>query len=74
MEQAKISQACFQEFINELSKKYPESQDFLHMDQASFHQGKELEWPESVIPILQPPYSPELNPIEREIKSLCPLS
>lgn len=65
VEYEKMNQACFQDFIDQLSQQYPESQNFLHMDQAKFHQGKELEWPENVIPIFQPPYSPELNPIER---------
>lgn len=35
------------------------------MDNGSFHKSLDLKWPDNVIPIFQPPNSPELNPIER---------
>ncbi len=50
-------------FINQLSRNFPESVNFLQLDNASFHQN--IDFPENIIPIFQPPYSPELNPIER---------
>jgi transposase len=37
----------------------------MQMDQGKIHQSSMLDWPENMIPIFQPPYSPELNPIER---------
>ena len=35
------------------------------MDNGSFHKSLDLKWPNNIIPIFQPPNSPELNPIER---------
>ncbi len=35
------------------------------MDNGSFHKSQDLKWPDNIIPIFQPAYSPELNPIER---------
>lgn len=37
----------------------------IQFDQGSFHKIKVLDCPENIIPIFQPPHSPELNPIER---------
>lgn len=37
----------------------------IQFDQGSFHRLKSLDWPENIIPIFQPPHSPEMNPIER---------
>ena len=54
---------CFQLFINQLSQEFPESLNFVQLDNAKFH--KNIDFPENIIPIFQPPYSPEVNPIER---------
>lgn len=56
---------CFQVFINQLSESFPESLNLVQLDNGSFHKAQQLEWPENIIPIFQPPHSPELNPIER---------
>ena len=37
----------------------------MQMDQAQAHRARALIWPENLIPVFQPPYSPELNPAER---------
>ena len=37
----------------------------LQVDNGRFHKGKDLIVPENVILLFQPPYCPELNPIER---------
>ncbi len=37
----------------------------VQFDQGSFHKAKALDYPDNIIPIFQPPHSPELNPIER---------
>ncbi|MEA5625551.1 transposase, partial [Nostoc sp. UHCC 0251] len=37
----------------------------LQIDQAPAHISSAINWPENIIPLLQPPHSPELNPIER---------
>lgn len=56
---------CYQRFLNEFSKAYPDSLNILQVDNGRFHKGKDLVVPENVILLFQPPYCPELNPVER---------
>lgn len=46
-----------------MSEQFPDTLNFLQLDNAKCH--KNIDWPENIIPIFQPSYSPELNPIER---------
>ncbi len=57
--------SCFQEFLKLVSVDIGDDVAVIQFDQGSFHQIKSLDWPENIIPIFQPPHSPELNPIER---------
>ena len=34
-------------------------------DNGAGHKAKAIRWPANVVPVFLPPYSPELNPIER---------
>jgi transposase len=58
----------FQKFIDELAKDTLEQSRkkniILVLDNASWHKGKSLNW-HHIKPEFLPPYSPELNPIER---------
>lgn len=56
---------CFQAFVDLVSQMLADSVAVMQMDQGSFHHARNLDWPENIIPIFQPPHSPELNPIER---------
>jgi len=56
---------CFQQFLNQVSQKFANSLNLMQLDNGRFHQALALEWPENIIPVFQPPHSPELNPIER---------
>jgi hypothetical protein len=56
---------CFQRFLNLVSIDLGDEVAVIQFDQGSFHRLKSLDWPENIIPIFQPPHSPELNPIER---------
>ena len=49
----------------EFSQAYPNSLNILQVDNGRFHKSKDLIVPENVILLFQPPYCPELNPIER---------
>jgi hypothetical protein len=60
-----LDSKCFQEFLDLFSQKYPDALNLIQMDNGSFHKSLVLKWPNNVIPIFQPPNSPELNPIER---------
>lgn len=53
-------------FLEELSKKIPAGRHcVLVLDNASIHKSKYLVVPNNITVIFLPPYSPELNPMER---------
>ncbi|MBD0299133.1 MAG: IS630 family transposase [Nitrososphaera sp.] len=56
---------CFQNFLELLSVDLGDDIAVIQFDQGSFHKAKALDYPDNIIPIFQPPHSPELNPIER---------
>ena len=56
---------CFQKFLELLSVELGSDVAVVQFDRGSFHTVKTLDCPENIIPIFQPPHSPELNPIER---------
>jgi len=56
---------CYQQFLDEFSKAYPNSLNILQVDNGRFHKAKRLQVPENIILLFQPPHCPEVNPIER---------
>jgi transposase len=56
---------CFAAYLQKLSQAYPEDLIVLQVDNGGFHKWASLEIPENIFLVFQPPYSPELNPIER---------
>lgn len=56
---------CYQQFLDEFSKAYPNSLNLLQVDNGRFHKAKRLQVPENIILVFQPPHCPELNPTER---------
>ena len=56
---------CFQLFLDEFSKAYPHSLNVIQLDNGRFHSAKSLTIPDNIVLLFQPPYSPDLNPIER---------
>lgn len=55
---------CFQRFLELLSADLGDDIAVIQFDQGSFHKAKALDCLDNIIPIFQPPHSPELNPIE----------
>jgi transposase len=55
----------FQLFLDELSRQNPNELKLLVLDNGAFHKAKALNIPDNVILIFLPPYSPELNPVEK---------
>ncbi|NEQ74095.1 MAG: hypothetical protein F6K23_14245 [Okeania sp. SIO2C9] len=47
------------------AEKYPHDLHIIQLDNGSLHQSLNMSIPENIIFLFQPPYSPELNPIER---------
>jgi transposase len=50
--------------LDEFSLAYPDSLNVIQVDNGRFHTSKKLVVPENIILLFQPPYCPELNPIE----------
>jgi putative transposase len=61
----KLNTDCMNIFLNELVKYTKGKTVAIIMDQAAWHKSKDLVIPDTVKIILLPPYSPELNPVER---------
>jgi transposase len=60
-----INTNCMNVFLEEFAKQYAGDEIILVMDGAGWHKSKDLQVPDNIEIILLPPYSPELNPVER---------
>jgi putative transposase len=60
-----LNTALFQLWLDHFAQAFPDSFTLLVLDHGAFHKAKALQWPANVAPVFLPPYSPELNPIER---------
>ena len=65
LEMPYLNSTCFQIFLDEFAKVYPASLNILVLDNGRFHQAKSLQVPDNIVLLFLPPYTPELNPIER---------
>ena len=61
----KLNGEYFQQFLDWLSQQLGDDYAILQIDQAPAHTSSAIRWQEFIILLLQPPHSPELNPIER---------
>jgi len=52
-------------YLEQMSLAYGNEEIVIIMDQAGWHKSKDLVVPDNIDIIYLPPYSPELNPIER---------
>lgn len=60
-----VNTDCMNIFLEQMSKDLGTREAFLIMDCASWHRSKGLKIPKNITIIYLPPYSPELNPVER---------
>jgi len=66
-----VNTGTFNEFLKILSHEVePRDHVVLIMDQAGWHVSKGVKMPGNITNLLLPPYSPELNPVERLIGHL----
>ena len=49
---------------------YPEDLHIIQLDNGGLHQALDLVIPDNILLLFQPPYSPQVNPIERFWKEL----
>lgn len=61
----KANTDCMNAFIQELVKDFGSKKIILMLDSAGWHKSKDLLIPENITIVLIPPYSPELNLVER---------
>lgn len=61
----KMNSKEFEKFLKEFSDENPADFHVVQMDNASFHKAQNLALPDNVMLLYQPPYSPEVNPIEQ---------
>ena len=60
-----VNTDCFNIYLQKLSEFYKNTKINLVLDGAGWHKSKTLKIPENINLIFLPPYSPELNPVEK---------
>jgi len=60
-----MDSACFQVYLQEFARAYPEDLHIIQLDNRPLHTAKKLKLPPNIVLLFQPAHSPELNPIER---------
>jgi len=60
-----LNSRAFQVWLDGFAATFPESLNLLVLDNGAGHKAKALRWPSNVVAVFLPPYSPELNPMER---------
>jgi transposase len=65
-----LNRINFQVFLDEFARAFPASLNLLVLDKSGGHTAKHLDIPTNVRLVWLPPYSPELNPIERGWRDL----
>ncbi|BAZ41238.1 transposase family protein [Calothrix sp. NIES-4101] len=70
LEFSHLDTLCFGIFLENLAQLYPEDIHVIQVDNGAFHFSKYLQVPENIILLFQPPYTPEVNPIERLWKEI----
>lgn len=66
-----VDSACFEAFLGAFEKEFKEGERVgLVLDNGPSHTSGQVKWPEGVVPIRLPAYSPELNPAEQLFRML----
>jgi len=65
LERESLDSDGFQDFLDGFANRFSESLNVLVLDNGRFHKAKDLSVPANVRLVFLPPYSPELNPVER---------
>jgi transposase len=65
-----LNSTNFQLFVDALAQAYPDTLNVLVLDNSGAHTAKRLTLPDNIRLVLLPPYTPELNPMERVWRDL----
>ncbi|NER82961.1 MAG: IS630 family transposase, partial [Leptolyngbya sp. SIO1D8] len=60
-----LDHPCFGFVLEAFAKQYPDDRHMIQLDRSAVHRAQRLKIPSNVAFYFQPPYSPELNPIEQ---------
>jgi transposase len=60
-----INTAMMNIYLGEFLKEYSDKDILIILDQAGWHKAKDLKLPPNISLMFLPPYSPELNPVEK---------
>ena len=60
-----LDTVCMEKYLDLFAEKYPDDLHIIQLDNGALNQSLNMPIPENIIFWFQPPYSPELNPIER---------
>jgi transposase len=60
-----VNTECLNMFLAEMSKALGDKEVIMVIDGASWHKSQDLQVPPNIQIVYLPPYSPELNPVER---------
>lgn len=65
LEFAHLDSLCFEAFLHYFAGQFPDELHLIQVDNAMAHRARALSLPDNVILLFQPPYCPQVNPIER---------
>jgi putative transposase len=65
-----LDSQCFTLFLRRLRRQMRPKRLGVVLDNSPSHTSGQVQWPKRVTPLRLPPYSPELNPVERFFKEL----
>jgi len=60
-----LDHICFEQFLLLVSQQFPDRLNLIQLDNSGAHTAGDITIPDNILLVFQPPYSPELNPIER---------
>lgn len=60
-----LDHICFEQFLKLVSHQFPDHLNVIQLDNSGAHTAGGITIPDNILLVFQPPYSPELNPIER---------
>jgi hypothetical protein len=65
-----VDATCLNLFLTTMREEWPDERIGIVLDGAGSHRGEKVVWPEGIVPLPLPPYSPELNPAEQFFRHL----
>ena len=65
-----VDTICLNVFLETMRAEWPDERIGVVLDGSGSHRSEKVTWPEEIVPLPLPPYSPELNPVEQFFRHL----